>query len=122
MKLAKPEKLLLKLGLLAAFAALFALWYFLDLPCRPRAITGIPCPGCGMTRAWLAALQLDFGTAFRQYPMFWSIPLLALFALYDGKLFAHRKINDLILGILLAGILLIYLARLFGFLGILLPL
>lgn len=118
----KPENLRLKLGLLAAFAALLALWYFFDLPCIPKTITGIPCPGCGVTRAWLAALRLDFSTAFRQYPMFWSIPLLALFAVYDGKLFSHRKTNNLILGILLAGILVIYLARLFGFLGRLLPL
>jgi len=118
----KPERPWLKLCLLAGFAGLFALWYFLDLPCIPRTLTGIPCITCGLTRAWLAAFRLDFGTAFRQYPMFWSVPVLMLYILFDGRLFSRRKVNAWVLGLILAGIFLIYLARLFGFLGALLPL
>ena len=118
----KPENWQVKLLCLLLFAGLLAVWYAFRLPCVPRWLTGIPCPTCGLTRAWLAALQLDFGTALRQYPMFWSVPVLVLFLLYDGKLFLSRKVNNWILGMILAGILLIYFARLFGFLGALAPL
>lgn len=117
-----PEKLWLKLGCLALFAGLVAVWYFSGLPCVLRTLTGIPCITCGVTRAWLAAFRLDFIGAFRQYPMFWSIPLLLLFLIYDGMLFSNRKVNFWILGMILAGIVLIYFARLFGFLGGLSPL
>ena len=118
----KPEQLLGKLGFLAAFGGILWLWYFFDLPCVPRTLTGIPCPTCGLTRAWLAAFHLQFGVAFRHYPMFWSIPVLVFFYLYDGKPFPGAQLNGWILGTILAGIFLIWLARLFGFLGILLPL
>ena len=46
--------------------ALFVAWlalYLLDIGCIFRLMTGIPCPGCGMTRAWLAALRLDYAVA-----------------------------------------------------------
>ena len=44
------------IGLLAIAAVLL----ILDTGCMFYHITGIPCPGCGMTRAYLAALRLDF--------------------------------------------------------------
>ena len=55
------------------FIAWFAL-YLLDIGCVFRLMTGIPCPGCGMTRAWLAALRLDFAAAFAYHPLFWVVP------------------------------------------------
>ena len=44
---------------LSCTGALFVAWlalYLLDIGCIFRLMTGIPCPGCGMTRAWLAVL------------------------------------------------------------------
>jgi len=38
------------------------------LPCIFKGVTGIPCPGCGMTRACLAILQGEFSTAWRYHP------------------------------------------------------
>ena len=118
----KPEKLGLKLALLVGFGFLLGLWYFLEIPCIPRFLTGIPCPTCGLTRAWLCALRLDFRGAFLQYPMFWSIPILVLYLLFDGRLFPNEKANIRILICLIAGVFLIWLARIFGFLGVLSPL
>lgn len=118
----KPENLRRKLGFLAGFAGLLAVWYFLELPCIPRALTGIPCPACGLTRSWLCVFRLDLSGAFLQYPMFWSVPVLVLYFLYDGQLFLSSKLNGWILGMTIVGIFLIYFARLFGFLGALLPL
>lgn len=61
------------------FVAWFAL-YLLDIGCVFRLMTGIPCPGCGMTRAWLAALRLDFAAAFAYHPLFWVVPIAFVLA------------------------------------------
>ena len=118
----KLQKTWLKLGVLSVFLILLLTWYICDLPCIPRALTGIPCPTCGLTRAWLCALRLDLKAAFLQYPMFWAVPILILYLLLDGKLFPRRQLNIWFAVILAAGILLVWLARIFGFLGALSPL
>lgn len=56
---------LLALGL--AYAAFVtATGYF--LPCPFRALTGLLCPGCGVTHLGLALLRLDFPAAWAANP------------------------------------------------------
>ena len=43
-----------------AYGGMFAL----GITCPIRFLTGISCPGCGMTRALLSALRFDFQAAF----------------------------------------------------------
>ena len=38
------------------------------LPCLFRQVTGLKCPGCGVTSMCLALLRLDFAAAFRWNP------------------------------------------------------
>ena len=47
----------------------------LHLPggCLFRFVTGLECPGCGMTRAFLSLADLDPVAAFHYNP--WSLPL-----------------------------------------------
>lgn len=106
-----------KLAGMAGFLLLVGVWYWCALPCPILALTGIPCPGCGITRAWLCALELELGSAFCLHPMFWSVPILAALFVFDGQLLPGKHTNTLLVGILAAGILLTYLARFFGFLG-----
>ncbi|AGI40192.1 hypothetical protein CSTERTH_10885 [Thermoclostridium stercorarium subsp. thermolacticum DSM 2910] len=47
-------------------------------PCSFRYFTGLYCPGCGMTRALHAALNLRFSDAF-SYNLLW--PLITMFVL-----------------------------------------
>jgi len=49
--------------------------YFTDTVCVFRKITGIPCPGCGMTRAFYSLLDLDIIGAFEMHPLFIVAPL-----------------------------------------------
>ncbi len=74
----------------AAAAGLAALSYLLGVGCPIRYVTGIPCPGCGLTRAYWAVLHLDFAAAFSYHPLFWLIPFL-LFAAYTGCKGARTK-------------------------------
>jgi hypothetical protein len=53
-----------------------AIAYFMTGGCLFRTVTGIPCPGCGMTHAFLAAFRLDFADAFRWHPLFPLVMLL----------------------------------------------
>ncbi len=74
-----------RLVVLAAMGAVLGIWVALDWPCLIRSLTGVPCPSCGMSRAWLAAFRLDFAQAFRMHPLFWSVPVLAALWLYPWK-------------------------------------
>lgn len=57
------------------FSGIFLI--FLFWKCPPLYLFGIPCPGCGLTRAHLAALQLDFSKAFYYHPLFFiAIPTI----------------------------------------------
>lgn len=82
---------------LAVVILALGLALLLDRGCLARRLTGIPCPGCGLSRAWLAALRLDFRGAFAYHPMFWSIPALMLFVVFDGKLIPYKRWNALLL-------------------------
>jgi hypothetical protein len=72
---------------------LIVLWCF-KVPCLFKHFCEIECIGCGMTRAVLSALKFDFASAFAYHSMFWSIPILYIYFLYDGKVFG-KKIIDL---------------------------
>ena len=57
-----------------------------DWHCLFKRITGLPCPGCGMTRAWFSLLKLDIEGAFYYHPLFWLAPVLVfVIALYMRK-------------------------------------
>jgi hypothetical protein len=80
--------------------------------CPTYRFLGICCPFCGMTRAHLAALRLDFSTATYYNPVFYlGVP--CIFFMFHEKLFApkydlHRKI---VAGVLLGIIVAVYIAR-----------
>ncbi|MEG1879231.1 MAG: DUF2752 domain-containing protein [Pseudoflavonifractor sp.] len=48
--------------------ALFVGFTGLAIPCPFHAVTGLLCPGCGVTRMCLALLRLDFLSAWRANP------------------------------------------------------
>ncbi len=87
------EKLLFSLG----YAVLIGSMVALQIPCVFHYFLHIPCPGCGMTRAWLAAFRLDFQTAFEFHPMFWSLPVLYAYFLFDGGILRHKTLDRILL-------------------------
>ena len=66
------------LSFLCIFLGATFLLYVTDIGCIIRAITGVPCPGCGMTRAWLAFLTGRFDAALAYHPLFWCVPIVLL--------------------------------------------
>jgi hypothetical protein len=40
-----------------------------------KQLTGLPCPGCGLTRAYQAAWKGNYAEAFSWHPLFWLVPV-----------------------------------------------
>ena len=116
----------LKTVITAALAALFFSGIFLHLfeidvmkylpafsLCPFHAVTGLECPGCGMTRAMISLGQLKLGEAVK-YNLF-SIPLLILMIVYvwPGKYpcFLQHKVFGAVMFIV---IILVWLTRMTG--------
>lgn len=77
-------------------------------------LTGVECPMCGMTRAHLAALRLDFAAAFSFHPLFpVGVPFILLLMnddLFPGK---WKRVYYIIVGSMGAALILRYIISLF---------
>ena len=68
-----------------------------DEGCPIYLLTHIRCPMCGMTRAHLAALRLDFETAFAYHPFFiLGIPYILLLINRDYFSKRWRRVSDIV--------------------------
>jgi Protein of unknown function (DUF2752) len=62
----------------------------LGFACALRSVFGVPCPGCGLTRAIECCLRWDFAEAMRFHP---AAPVLLLEALVAGAALAWSVRN-----------------------------
>ena len=58
--------------------------------CPVKLLTGISCPGCGMTRAFKSAVMLDFKGAFDYHPMFFVIAAEAIYYIFSRYIIKKR--------------------------------
>ncbi len=123
----------LRFALLTLLLSAFAVAVHSDLPLCPMASSfGIPCPGCGLTRATLAIFHGDVRGALRLHPLVWLLaPLfvgfvgVATFDLVRGPApsprkprvdWTSRKMNVAAVALLVLT-LSVWLARFGGYLG-----
>ena len=71
--------------------------YQLNIPCYFSLVTGLDCPGCGITRMVLSILILDFYQAFRYNPLvFIYMPFIIAYIVYKIYIYIYDKENKII--------------------------
>lgn len=111
----KMRKYLPRILLAVFLAGYFCFLYFSGFECRILKYLHIICPGCGMTRAARALVQLDFSAAFSYHPMVYSMPLVIIYIFTNGRLFKKKIVDDIILICIGAGFVINYVIKLFYF-------
>ena len=80
--------------LVAGLAIYCILVYFLKIPCPVYFVTGISCPGCGMTRSLFSLLQFDLDKALYYHPLIlfciFIFPAIAI--LHIKKKYVAKKV------------------------------
>lgn len=99
------RKFWVRLGILAGYLTCLGIWLGLGLPCWVQAAFGIPCPGCGMSRAVADLLRLDIPGALGWHFMVWSLPFLLWGLFTDGRIFRNVRLNKLLWGVISLGFL-----------------
>ena len=76
----------LLLFFLAAAAALFLFSSKTGISlCMSYTVFGIPCPSCGITRAWLFVFQKQFREAFAFHPLWWFALVIPVLFILDPR-------------------------------------
>ena len=101
------EKYKEALGFFPIFCLILGIYSFTGCPIK--TLTGISCPGCGMSRAWGQLLQLHFQAAFAYHPLCLG-PVLFVIA-YVLRVNGHPKVYRWTCVGLVAAFLLVYALR-----------
>ena len=82
--------------------------------CPVRFVTGVPCPGCGLTRAWLALLSGEPRVALAFHPLFWAAPIAVGLAVLSGATPSGRvrRLALVVCALLVAAFLVVWALRL----------
>lgn len=80
--------------------------------CPIYFVTGISCPGCGMSRALFRVLRFDFAGAFLFHPLWCLLPVLAVFWFLRESARISHKTYGRFLWVFSILFLLVYLFRL----------
>ncbi len=113
--MSKKTVFILKLAFLALCGGVLLTVYLLDVPCPVLTHLGFPCPGCGMTRAYLSFLRLDIRGAFSYNGAFWTVPFFFLLLVKDGRLVRSVRANTALVTLLLSCVAVSYAVALLKF-------
>ena len=93
-----------------AVVVLYTAMESIGITCPIKFITGISCAGCGMSRAWIAFLQLDMAKAFEYHPLFWLPPIAVIVLLCKSKI--NIKIYKIFIFTIILMFAIVYICRL----------
>lgn len=92
-----------------AMIVFYSFLFFLGVTCPIKALTGISCPGCGMTRAWISLLRLNPRRAFYYHPLF-PLPAFVLMAYLYPNIVSYKS-KKIGLGIIIGLFFIVYIWR-----------
>jgi len=94
----KSSKIILLVLLIVYFFVAYSVMNHYNISCVFKEIFGVPCPGCGMTRAFLSLMKLDIYGAFRHNIVIFFIPYVFMYVFFNFK----HKIHNVFLSIIAA--------------------
>lgn len=102
-----------KVGILAAIIFVAVATLLFGGVCYFKRITGIPCPGCGLTRSFLLILQGKFSQAWELHPFAYGWIVFAIIFLVDRYVLRGKEVLwKIALIVLCMGMLVLYCYRL----------
>lgn len=110
MKKIPKKNIISYIKLILIFIAICMFLHFTKIGCPIKFLTGISCPGCGMTRAWLSVLHFNFSDAFYYHPLFWIVPIVLLIEIFKEKI--PKKLYKYLMFFNTTLILVVYIIRL----------
>ncbi len=90
------KKTVVLLLIAAYFIIAYSLLNYFNISCVFLEITGIPCPGCGMTRAFLSLVTMDFYQAIKHNVVIFFMPYVFIYLIFELK---HRVYDILLITI-----------------------
>ena len=98
----RAKRILKRNLVLLAIGLAYVLWVRvtgIGIPCLFYTVTGLKCPGCGISRMLLSLLRLDFRAAFRYNPFLLLTSPILMFLLIESDLqYVRNKRRKTILG------------------------
>jgi len=88
----KPPNRLKKFLVIHGLALAAILFFLFVYRCPTYTFLHIPCPACGITRAYVAVLSLNWSAAFQYHPLFFLVLPLLIYIPHK-RLFKNR-LND----------------------------
>lgn len=105
--LIKDIKDLLKGGIILLATCVFL--YVFRIGCPIKFVTGIACPGCGMTRAVISLIRFDFKDAIMYHPMVFTLPLIIILYLFRNNV--NKRLFNSLLIVIIAAFIITYIVR-----------
>lgn len=84
------KKIWLAVLLIIYFFIAYTLLDYFDTTCIFLKFTGIPCPGCGMTRALISVLNMDIIGAIKNNIVIFFMPYIFIYIFSDFKSKVHN--------------------------------
>ena len=99
---------------LSMIALIYIVFHFIGIGCPIKFVTGVSCPGCGMSRACIWLLLGNISDAFYFHPLFWVVPFFpVLFILREaGKL--PKKAYDVCITVICIAFIAVWIVRMFS--------
>ena len=93
------------------------LFFVFIYECPVNFFFHFPCPGCGLTRAYIAALHFDIKKAFEYHPLFVVVAPMLLYVIHRNALKKHFSSTTeyILLLIFLVLFIAVYILRLLKF-------
>lgn len=112
----KSFKKLVFLGVMISLYVVITYAFGNESICVFKVYTGLPCPGCGMTRAFLSLFNGDWHQSFYWHPL-WPLVVVApvLYWRLSMKTIKNKRVTDYFLFALIFIFVLTFFVRMFLF-------